>query len=232
MARVSGSPSIWPLALTLVVLALAHAGTTWAHRHLKPELTILDQPPSELLRTALAFGDGEFLYRAWFLDLQNAGDTGGRMTPMRDYNYDNVIAWLQSLQALDLHAQAHTYLAAHYFSLTPKLNDVRHIVEFINDDAQKLPQEKWAWFTQAAEIAEVRLHDLPYAIELSERAATTDVSEIPAWVRLFPAVLLAKAGRYTEARTWVADTVATYGASFSNEESNWVVDFLHGLPSP
>ncbi|MGZ6252243.1 MAG: hypothetical protein ACXWM1_04155 [Candidatus Binataceae bacterium] len=194
-------------------------------------MAILDPPPSPAVRTALAFGDAEFLYRDWFLDLQNAGDTGGRMTPMRDYNYDNVLAWLQSLQQLDPRAQAHLLLATHYFSQTPKQESLRALVGFITDDALKLPQEKWFWLTQAEVIAEARIHDLPLALALAQQTAELNVTTIPAIVRMFPAVLLAKMDRRAEARAWIARTVEKYGPTFTVEERNWVDFFLQGLPA-
>jgi hypothetical protein len=227
MVRIRGGG---PTGLLLIVLAVLHGLCAWQLRELRPSLVILDPPPSQLVRSAMALGDDQFLYRNWVLDLQNAGDTGGRATPMRDYNYANVMAWLETLESLDPRAQAHLYLAAHYFSQTPRQEDIRRLVDFIAAAAERMPALKWPWLVEAATIAEVHLHDLPYAISLSHRVMALDIEGLPLAVRLTPGVLMLKAGRTAEARREIEAVAAERGASLTQEESAWLNDLLRRLP--
>jgi len=219
-----------PGGVVLSLVALAHAAFAWHHRDLRPDLIILTKPPSPRVIEAMAFGDSQFLYRAWALDLQNAGDTGGRATPMRDYNYDYVIGWLETLRALDARAEFHAFLATHYFSQTPEKSDVRKVVDFIVRDAEETPQTKWPWFLEAAVIAQRKLSDLPLALSIAEKLTSYDFADMPNWALMFPALLLEQLNRPAEARAQIEGVVARRGDTFSEEDKLWVANFYRGLP--
>ena len=223
---------ISPAGIALTFLAIAHGVFAWNSRDIRPQLSIVTSPPSPATRDALAFGDHQLLYRFWALDLQNAGDTGGRATPMRDYNYDYVIGWLAALHDLDLQASHHVVLAAHYFAQTPNLSDVRRIVEFIVRDAEASPKEKWYWLTQAIALAETRLNDAPYALDIAERLARYDFPEMPHWIFMFPAVLLEKMGRTAEARAVIEDVQLKKRSVLTEDELLWIEFFTQKLGIP
>lgn len=213
----------------MMALAVTHGALAWQSRLFRPDLSIIDPAPDALTRRALSFGDDQFLYRAWLLDLQNAGDTGGRSTPMRDYNYSYVLSWLEALQALDPLAQGHLQLAAHYFAMTPRTDDVRKMIDFVERDALRMPREKASWLVQAAIMAEVRLHDLDYALALSRRLVAQDIPDLPVVIRLMPALFLEKLGRAAEARAEVEKLAGDRGGSFTPQEKFLVNDILQRL---
>jgi len=214
----------------LCLCAAAHAAFAWQHRERRPDLEILESPPSAAARTFLSFGDEQFLYRRWALNMQNAGDTGGRATPMSAYNYDHVLGWLESLAALDPRAQHHTFLAVRYFSQTPDVSNVRKLVDFIVADGMKAPQEKWYWITQAVAMADVRLKDLPYALRIAKGLAVMDLPDAPNWVFMFPAVLLEKMGRFSEALSWITAVKVKKWDVLREDERLWLEDFILRLP--
>lgn len=216
--------------IALLLLAAAHGVFAWASRDLRANFTAISPPPTASARNALAFGDHQFLYRIWAFDLQNAGDSGGRFTRMGDYNYDHVIGWLDTLRALDPRAQYHDYLATHYFSQTPNPADIRRLVGFIVRDAESQPELKWYWLTQATTLAEARLKDMPLALEISLKAARSDFPDMPNWVRLFPAILLEKMGRYPEARKVIQGVQLRKGDALRPDEHLWIDEFLQRLP--
>ncbi len=223
--RVVSGPGV---ALTL--LAATHGAFAWTSRELRADFTAISPPPTLAARDALAFGDHQFVYRIWAFQLQNAGDSGGRVTRMGDYNYDYVIGWLDALRELDPRAQHHVFLAARYFSQTPNPSDIRRVIGFIVRDAEAQPNLKWYWLTQATTIAETRLRDLPLALEISQKAARFDFPDVPNWVRVFPAVLLEKMGRYPDARAVIADVQLRKGGTLRLDERLWIEDFLQRLP--
>ncbi len=181
----------------------------------------------------MSFGDQQFLYRLWTMDLQNAGDTGGRMTPMRYYNYSNVIGWLDALGELDPRGEHHLYLAVRYFSQTPETDDVRRLMEFVERDVARSPATKWFWLTQALVIAEKRLRDLPYALQISERLATLNPADAPNWVFMMPAILMEKMGRLPAAESAIRQVRAQRGQGMRTDELLFIDSFiqrLHGSP--
>jgi hypothetical protein len=192
--------SIAAHGFAVILLAALHGVFAWKTRDMRPDLIVLSSPPSPLQRELLSFGDHAFLYRIWALDLQNAGDTGGRSTPMGSYDYGRVLGWLDALQALDPQAQHHIFLAARYFSLSPHADHVRLIVDFLVRVGAERPAQNWYWLTQAMTLAETRLKDIPYALAISQRISAYDFPEMPAWLVMYPAIFLEKLGRYTEAQ--------------------------------
>jgi hypothetical protein len=215
--------------VALVLVAAAHGIFAWQNRDRRPDLAVVTQPPTAAERQALSFGDAQFLYRAWGLDLQNAGDTGGRATPMRRYNYDYVMGWLDALQTLDARSQFHTFLAAHYFSQTPNAGDVRRMVAFIVQDAAANPTSKWQWFVHAAVMAQRQLEDLPLALRIAEQMAAYDLPDVPPWARMFPAVILEKMSRKAEARALVEHVLSREQNTLSPQERAWGEDFIQQL---
>ena len=220
------------IGLLLLCAAAAHAVFAWHHRDLRPDLVVLETPPTAVQRTLFAFGDTQFLYRYWSSYLQNAGDTGGRATRMRNYDYDDVIGWLKTLQALDSKAQQHTFLAAHYFSQTPRMDDLRKVLAFIADDVAKHPARKWYWLTYAMPAAAKTLDDIGYALELSRQLASYDFPHMTGWNYLFPAIYLERMGRFDEARAEIAGVLETRRSKLDSGQLMWIEEFTRGLAAP
>jgi hypothetical protein len=221
-------PLIGPLVLCL---AAGHAVLTWYHRDERPVLQVLTPPPDPWARTAAAAGDNQFLYRVWALHLQNAGDTGGRATPMRDYNYDFVLGWLATLQSLDNKSHLHTQLASDYFSLTPNEQDVRRITAFVLNDVALHPEQKWPWAIRAIQIATSRLKDYELALAISRDLNAYNVPDMPYGALSLPAVFLESLGRYAEARDAVEVIREKYADKMTADDIDWTDKFIQRLPA-
>lgn len=219
--------AIAPLAVVFYVLAIVHGVFAWSVRDRRPDFTVLLPPPAPAVREAATFGDRQFLYRVWALDLQNAGDTGGRATPMRDYNYDYVVGWLEALRHLDGRAHFHTFLAVRYFSNTPRQDDVRKVVRFVVDDVQQNADIKWYWLTQATQIVRRRLSDEEYGLQIAQLLASYDYPNMPSWTWLFPAILLENLGQRNEALAVIADVRRRKAGRLEPETLLWMSEFEH-----
>src|SRR4051812_22362095 len=57
--------------------------------------------PSHAASLFYGFGDTQLSYRNVGLTLQNAGDTGGRVTNFKDYDYSIIEGWLWLADSLD-----------------------------------------------------------------------------------------------------------------------------------
>jgi hypothetical protein len=222
---------VWtsPAALALYLAVAAQGFVAWTHRDLRPDFDIIGPAPTAAARTAMAFGDEQLLYRIWVLNLQNDGDTGGRATPMRDYNYDYVLDWLETLGALDPLGQHHLMLAANYFSYTPSKADVRRLVDFIAADVAHAPNEKWYWLTQAISMADTKAGDLPLALALAQRLAAYDPPTAPHYIWMLPAVLLEKMGRRNEAESAMEEVRKQRWNVLTDDERRYLDYFIQRL---
>ena len=219
-----------PLLLIAVVLcAGAHGVFAWVNRDRKPDLSIIDPPPSAHEREAMAFGDDQFLYRAQVLELQNAGDTGGRATPLGEYNYDYVVGWLENLNKLDPCAIHHDLLATRLYAWGREPATLRKLVDFIVSDVATCPRRKWYWQTQAIAMANHRLNDRPYGLELARNLAAYDLPDMPFWIFLYPSVLLADMGQSEEALREMEKVRNTRAAMMTAEDQNYVARFEERL---
>lgn len=221
-----------PVGLAAFLLAL-HSVLGWYMHAVRVEDEILPPLPSRAAVGALSFGDAQFLYRAFALQLQNAGDTGGRFTPMDKYNMPDVVAWLDTLQQMDPLSSYYTIMAVRYFSQAParKTENLRLLVAFIDRDVAQTPQIKWYWQTQAVAIARDRIKDLPYALELSQRVRNYRqyVTAGFMWVIQMEPTLLADLGRTDEARAAMTEIVEKYGPMMNEPEQRWTNEFFQRL---
>lgn len=209
------------ITFLLCLFAVLHGVFAWHYRDQRVFSSALGPPPPKVAQTAASFGDEQFLYRIWGLNLQNAGDTGGQVTRMSDYNYDHVVGWLTALQNLDAGAQFHSFLATRYFSLSQDLEDVRKVVGFIEGDVMLNPARKWFWLTQAVEIADHDLGNTEYALELAIRLASYDYPGMPGWVWMYPTVLLEKLGRFEEAKTFLREVLREKASRLTPDDLIW-----------
>ena len=176
-------------------------------------------------------GDEQFLYRSYAVELQNAGDGGGRVTPIAKYNFDYVLGWLEGVQSLDARANHHFFLAARYFSFTPDKNNLRRLVAFLADSASGDLQRHWFWLAQAVELAEHRLGDTPYALQLSLQLSRVDHAGVPSWIWLYPGLLYEKLGRYDEALAFLGQAAMEKDSRLTAAEKNWLEEITQRLKS-
>jgi len=222
-----------PIGLALLCLALAvlHGVAAFQNRTIHAPTPVMYSPPGALARKALAFGDEQFLYRTYAVELQNAGDGGGRVTPIAKYNFDYVVGWLEGVQSLDPRANHHFVLAARYFSFTPDKNNLRRIVDFVADSARGDLRRHWFWLSQAVELAEHRLGDTSHALQLSLQLALVDHPGVPSWIWLYPGLLYEKLGRYEEALAFLVQAAAEKDSRLTAPEKNWLDEVTQRLKS-
>jgi hypothetical protein len=221
----------WPLAALCLVLAIAHAGTALLSRPIHAAAPVMSPPPDAMARTAMALGDRQFLYRTLAVQLQNAGDGGGQVTPISTYNFDYVLGWLNGLQTLDPKSNHHFILAARYFSFTPSRHDLQRIVDFLVATAVRDPQRHWFWLAQAVELADHRLDDKRRALEISLQLAAYDFPGLEHWVWVFPALLYEKLGRYEEGLLFLERVRSEKDSRFTTPEKNWIDEVTQRLNS-
>src|SRR5687768_9604016 len=81
-----------------LALLLACQLLFWSHtKHRMPDAGIVPDVPSQQALKAMSFGDEQFYFRWLALNLQNMGDTYGRFTPLRLYDFSKLALWFERL---------------------------------------------------------------------------------------------------------------------------------------
>lgn len=164
-----------------------------------PVLEIVPNPPSALTVKALSFGDEQFYFRTLAFDLQNLGDTFGRFTALKHYDYKKLYGWWTALDALDPRSHFVPTLTSYYFSQSQNTPDVRYVVDYLDQHASRDLYHKWWWMGQAVYLANHKLEDRERALALSYKLASTPRDDIPAWTKQMPAFILEQLGEDEEA---------------------------------
>lgn len=179
-------------------------------RHVKPDFTIVPDVPSELAVKAMALGDEQFYFRTLALKMQNAGDTFGRFTALKRYDYKKLYHWFSLLDTLDRKSHFIPSLAGYYYSQTQNVPDVRYIVDYLSEHAMyddDARYHKWWWLSQAVYLANHKLKDKSWALDLAYELAKTPRDDIPLWAKQMPAFILEQLNEYETALAIIANIV-------------------------
>ncbi len=86
-----------------------------------------------------------FIFRNFAFKIQNAGDSWGRFTALKHYNYQKLQGWFYLLDELDSQSNFIPSLASYYYSQTQNPEDTIYIIEYLRDHANKDLRNKWWW---------------------------------------------------------------------------------------
>lgn len=187
----------------LLIATLCMQIMLWTQtKHHMPEMGILPQVPNPIAIEALSLGDEQFYFRALAFQLQNAGDTFGRFTALKKYDYDKLYRWFKILDGLDSKSHLIPSLAGYYFSQTQNTADVRYIIDYLDqhvnlDDYNK--HHKWWWLSQSVYLANHKLEDKELALKLAYKLAATEREDIPFWAKQMPAFIHEQMGEDQQA---------------------------------
>jgi hypothetical protein len=165
----------------------------------KPDVYIVPPLPSQESVFALSFGDKQFYFRVAALKIENAGDSFGRFTALRKYDYAKLYDWFKLLDSLDSKSKYIPNLAATYYSQTQNIADTRYIIKYLDEYASDNIDENWWWIYQAFYIAHAILKDDDLALKLAYKLSSNKNSRAPIWTKELPAFLQAKLGNDCEA---------------------------------
>lgn len=175
----------------------------------------------------MTLGDEQFSYRFGAITLQNLGNSGGRVTAVKDYDYRRLGQWFWLLNDLDPASNHVPMMAAYYFGATQNPEDVAVVVEYLATVGQNPAGNKWRWLVHAVFLARHRMDNLPLALDLayilSRMQPVGDV--MPAWARQMPAFVLAEQGEKQSARKLIEEILMTATGLHPNEV-NFMRDYL------
>jgi hypothetical protein len=193
-ARSINHAAVWPAAVIALLICQV---VFWSQtRHIKPELEIVPAVPTKAALDAMSFGDNAFYFRVLALKLQNTGDSYGRFTPLKEYDYPKLALWFGLLDGLDRRSNMVPFMASHYFSQTQNTPDVRYMVDYLYTHALPDIEHKWWWLLQAMYLSMHRLNDMDLALKV----ATPLVNDkVPVWAQQMAAVVHEKRGEMDDA---------------------------------
>ncbi len=203
-------PRVWFLRTDLVFYAAFISQIFfWSNtRSLRPEMVVVPPPPSPIAVKALSLGDEQFYFRALAFELQNLGDTFGRFTPLKDYDFKRLSKWWEVLDELDPRSHFVPSIASYYYSQTQNEPDVRYVVDYLDKHSSKDLSRNWWWMGQAVYLANYKLKDKKLALELAYKLAQTPRDDVPIWVKQMPAFILEQMGEEEQALIIIKDIIA------------------------
>ncbi len=215
-------PSSRPWYLLLIIFAVLQV-IFWQRTHtLRPDLTIVPEPPSASMASTMAMGDDQFMFRYFSVVLQNSGDTWGRFTPLKLYNMKKLSEWFYVMDTLDAESNMIPSLAAYYFSMTQKSSDVVYLANYLYDHAVRDVPHKWWWLLQAMYLANYKLHDK----ELELKIATPLLNkEVPVWAQQMVAVVHEKRGEFDDALN-IMETIRDNADNLNDKDLKYMMYFV------
>lgn len=143
--------------------------------------------PGENGAVAFALGDRQFAYRTIGVMLQNLGDTGGRTTSFKDYDYDRLTGWFNLADKMDPHANFVPMLAAFYFSSADDPAQIAPLAEYLHRVGNSPEGQRWRWLAQAVYLARYKMNDFDKAYFWAQELASIPRDDMPAWTKQMPA---------------------------------------------
>ena len=188
-------------------LALALAAQLLLHRAAPASgAAVRDLPPAPrapVLRLA-SFGEPPALARLLMLYLQSFDLGGASALPYRRLDYRRLVAWLESILALDPRSQYPLFSAARIYADNADPERMRLMLDFLYREYFADPNRRWPWLAQAALLAKHELHDLPLARRYAAaiQRHTTD-PDVPPWAKQMELFILEDMGELEAERIMI-----------------------------
>jgi hypothetical protein len=193
-------------------------------KDIHPDMAIVPEVPGLSAIKAHSFGDEEFYFRVLALQIQNAGDSFGRFTALKNYNYQKLSEWFNLLDHLNSKSNFVPAIASYYYSQTQNVPDTRYIVNYLEKHSLKDLEHKWWWLAQAVYIANHKLGDKQLALRLAYKLAETP-GKVPIWARQMPAFIHEQLGENEQAFI-IIDRLLKDKDKLSPEELNFMYYFI------
>ena len=214
------------ISFALIALLLAQIIIWSKIKSIKPDMIIVPDVPNQKTVNILALGDQQFYFRYLAFIIQNAGDSWGRFTALREYNYAKLYEWFMLLDSLDSTSNFVPALASYYYSQTQTKTDTIYVVKYLRQHANKNVREKWWWLVQATYIANHILKDKKLELEISQELANApnDIN-MPLWARQMPAFIFEQLGENQASKEIIINILENH-ENLSDGELNFMEYFI------
>lgn len=226
---VSSSPryDISKVATWLAVIAALLACLAFSHesRAIKTRWPGVPPSPSQPAALMFGFGDRGLSYYVTGLTLQNMGDIGGRMTPLKAYDMNHVAEWLWLTYAFDTKARYAPLLGGYYFSATQDPSKLRPVIEYLGVAGNSTENGLWRLLAQGVYLARFKLKDQELALQLAYKLAALDGPDLPIWTKQMPGFVMSNVGQKQASRDLFLTLLAT-SKNISLQEINFMCAYI------
>jgi hypothetical protein len=195
-------------------------------RSQKPDMYVVPPVPSEEILRAFAFGDEQLYFRYNAYVIQFAGDTFGRTTALKDYDYNKLYEWWTILDRLDSNSDYLPYMVSYYYGATQDPErQIGTVIDFLEQHSDKNPSKKWWWYSQAAYHARYKLKDDKRAMGIADKLYNLPKElDIPIWTRQLKAFIFEKEGEYKQSCEIIVNVLKDYQDGRLEEGE---INFIH-----
>ncbi|MGB0720007.1 MAG: hypothetical protein ACPGRX_06015 [Bdellovibrionales bacterium] len=192
------------------------------------QATWLNVPPvpTEFRALSMTLGDKQFAYRAVATMLQNFGSTGGRVTPIKNYNFQTLADWFFLSYHLDPQSDFAPMLAALYYGSSQDPQKIRPLLEYLKVAGNSAEGEKWRWLAHAVFLARFDVKDNDLALDLARTLSAIPNDHMPMWARQMPANVLRDQGKKEAALQLMLGLLESNHDKVHPNEVNAMVDYI------
>ncbi len=202
--------------------------TIWrGTRTIKPNLGVVPDLHTDKMASVVSLGDDQFYFRTMGLRIQNAGDSFGRVTPLKDYDYSKLYKWWSLLDRMDKVSNFVPSMVAYYYGATQNTEDhIPFVADYLEQHADHDPSKKWWWYTQAVYHAKHKLNDMERSLRIAQKLRDVPPEiKMPVWARQMKAFILEDMGEYAEACQIIIDVMDNYD-DLTEGEINFMMHFI------
>jgi len=183
--------------------------------------------PSVMSASAMTLGDTQMSYRFLGLLLQIYGNTGGRYTAMKNYDYNALKQWFDVLHEMDSRSEYLPFLVSYYFTAGQQTPDqLRIAVQFLEKAGVGTGDMQWRWLAQAVFLARYRLNDIQYALDLSHKLENHADPAVGLWARNLPSIIMGNMGEKDAALSLSLALLKEYGATMDHREVYYLKTYI------
>lgn len=216
----------YKLLLTFTVVLALNVSIWISAKSLRTEWGNVPPAPGKIGALWTALGDEQFAYRLYGLFIQNMGDTGGRVTSLKDYDYEELAQWFELQNDLDQRSDFAPFLAGYFFGNVRDPEKLRPLVNYLETAAGDGQGQKWRFLGQAAFLARFKMKDQERALELARKLSSFDNPDMAPWAKQMPAFIMSSEGEEEAAFTFMVSLLETEGENLHPNEVNAMLEFI------
>jgi hypothetical protein len=187
----------------------------------------LGAPPAPALVRLLALGEPIAAAQLLTLYLQAFDNQPGVSIPFLELDYTRVIAWLATILELDPVGQYPLLMASQIYSQVPDAAKQRQMCEFVRDQFDRDPDQRWRWLAHCAIMAKHRLGDARLALSYAEAIAQR-AKRASNWARQMRIFILEDLGELEAAKVLLGGLLAS-GEVTEPKEIHFLMERLKEL---
>lgn len=215
-----------PYYMFLAVTFMLYGAFWFYTKDLRPEWKSVPPPPPENTIELAAMGDKQFFFRVNALNIQNFGDIGGRVTPLKDYNFELLARWFFLMDKLDPFSDIIPHIAGYGFGASQDPSKIDPIIDYLAYVGQRSYGEKWRWMVQAIYLERFRRGDLDKALRMAKVMTHHGNPNMPSWARQMEVFVLAEKGEKEAAYQLMQSLIADASGKLPVSEIQSMKDYV------